>query len=141
MLPLIKSGQHLLAEKVSVKNAPLKRGEIIVFTHQGKQAIFIIKRVIGLPNETFKLSAGKILINGEVLEEPYLLENNKTTGGTLIKEGEEYTVPPDEYLVLGDNRAKSVDSREWGFAPKNMVLGRAVFVYKPLKEFKILLGH
>ncbi|MEK7451081.1 MAG: signal peptidase I, partial [Patescibacteria group bacterium] len=71
--------------------------------------------------------------NGKMLDESsYLKPTVKTYAGSFLKEGEEVTVPQGSFLAFGDNRPYSSDSREWGFVPKDFIIGESFFAYWPL---------
>ncbi len=116
-----------------------KRGDVIVF--QKKPYDKFIKRVIGLPGENVSIKDGKILINGTILQEPYLKDTMITTSGSfLIEGGEAKTIGQREYLALGDNRSNSHDSRsiDIGFVKEEWILGKVLLKYWPITEAKIL---
>ncbi len=99
-----------------------------------------IKRVIGLPGETVMVRDGKVFINNEPLEEPYLPPGLRTdcNGGRLC---ESYTVPPNTVVVMGDNRGNSQDSRSWNAEPGlplSQVVGRAWVSYWPQDRWGVI---
>ena len=141
MTPTVLNNEHLFTEKISPKIKPFTRGEIVVFKHPEDLDKLIIKRIIGTPNDFVKISQGKVYINRVPIQEPYLAPNTVTEGGNFFKANEEYLLPSGMYFVLGDNRGESTDSREWGYLPEEDLLGRPIFVYKPLDKFRLLLGH
>lgn len=129
MMPNFKNNEYYLVDRFYHKANSVQRGDVILFTrNQGSNGrpIENIKRVIGLPTETVQISNGHIYISDNLLPEPYLLPDTLTNTfmGALIKEGVSVTIPPDQYFVLGDNRRFSSDSREWGFLPKEDMLGK-----------------
>ncbi|MFZ5933043.1 MAG: signal peptidase I [Patescibacteria group bacterium] len=134
MDPNFPDGEYLLTDKVSYRFGEPKRGDVIVFKAPTNDGEEFIKRIIGLPSETVKLENSKIYINGKALEEPYIKSGVFTSGGSFLAEGKSVTVPEDEYLVLGDNRPHSSDSRAWGFVPKKKITGRAWLIYWPPKK-------
>ena len=71
MDPTVSNGSYFLAEKISWRSSSLKRGDIIVFKDPRMKDRDLVKRIIALPNEKIKISAGKVYINNEPLEEPY----------------------------------------------------------------------
>ena len=129
MLPTFQDKEQIIVEKVSIKYKPLERGEITVVRHPDNQQVFLIKRVIGLPGETIHFNEGDVFINGEILLEPYLNENTLTWGKTYIADGESITLNEDEYVMLGDNRDNSEDSRYWGFVPESHILGQPIITW------------
>lgn len=138
MLPNFEDKEQIIAEKISVKFKELERGEVIIFRHPQQVDKLLIKRVIGLPGESFKLEGGYVYINGEKLSEDYVKEPAVTESGQVIKGGVEYQVEDDSYIFLGDNREKSTDSRDWGAVTKDLVVGRAVLVYYPLEKIRLI---
>ncbi len=99
-----------------------------------------IKRVIGLPGETVLIRDGKVYVDGELLDEPYLPPNQRTdcgTGGLC----ESYVVPPNTVVVLGDNRGNSQDSRSWNAEPGlplDHIVGRAWVSYWPQDRWGVI---
>ena len=89
----------------------------------------IIKRVIGLPGETIEYNNGKLYINNKVVEDKY---NDGTTF-----DFKKVVLGEDEYFVLGDNRAVSIDSRRLGPIPKKDILGKAKLVIFPFNRFGV----
>ena len=132
MQPTLKQGYLLLVNKMAYKWGEPKRGDIIVFHHAGREDQDYIKRVIGLPGDHIEISGGVVTVNGTPLTEPYIKEMPRYT----LTE----TVPNDKLFVLGDNRNQSDDSHSWGFVDMEWVVGKALFIYWPLTEIKLLTG-
>lgn len=126
MLPNFHDGELLLTEKITGRFGSYHRGDVIVFRAPSAENLDYIKRIIGLPGETVRLKDGSIYINSEKLNEPY--EIQKTQGNVEI------TLPENEYLVLGDNRASSSDSRSFGPINQNAIRGRTWLVYWPITK-------
>ncbi|MCA1904294.1 MAG: signal peptidase I [Cyanobacteria bacterium KgW148] len=125
MEPTLLVNDRIMVEKISYRWRAPRRGEIIVFEPPFQGGKAYIKRVIGLPGEEVAIHNGQVLINGIPLQEPYILEPPHY-------EMPAYTIPPDCYWVMGDNRNNSNDSHVWGFLPKENIMGRAVFRFWPL---------
>jgi signal peptidase I len=138
MLPAFESGQRLLAEKVSIKLKDPNRGEVVIVRHPHEKELYVIKRIVGLPNETVLIKDGSVFINDEPLNEDYLNEGTVTKGRNLIKDNAPRVIPEGKYVVLGDNRMDSMDSRNWGFVEEGDIIGKAAIVYYPLKDFQII---
>ncbi len=132
MEPNFPDGEYLLSDKISYRLHEPKRGDVIVFKAPRTPDEEFIKRIIGLPGETVNLKDGKIVINGETVDEAYLDSSLYTLPGAFLQEDRRITVPDDNYLVFGDNRNHSSDSRAWGFVPKDNITGRAWVVYWPI---------
>jgi signal peptidase I len=136
--------QYVLVDKLTPRWAPYERGDIVVFdppdTFTGESDAPYIKRVIGLPGDRVDLQDGHVLVNGFQIDEPYVFrradgEANPTraTDGT-----DSWVVPESELFVLGDHRAVSADSRDFGPIEISHVLGRAVLRYWPIDAFGTL---
>lgn len=141
MIPNFIDGERLIAEKVSIKYKPLTRGEVVVFQDPNSTIRrLLIKRVVGLPGEAIKLSNGLVYINGEKLDEPYLDSNVPTNvlKNGLIKENEEYPIAQNTYILLGDNREQSTDSRYFGSVKKDSIIGRVFLIYYPINKIRLV---
>ncbi len=130
MLPTLEINDRLVIEKITYRFNPPERGDIVVFWPPdtlfppgGRRDAFI-KRVIGLPGETVEVKDGTVFINGNPLEENYISAEPEYTWGPE-------TIPPEQFLVLGDNRNSSYDSHSWGFVPGENIIGRAVVRFWP----------
>ncbi len=127
MEPTLNNGEIV----VLIKTSELKRGDLCGFAYSNK---ILIKRVIGLPGDTIFIDEdGTIYINGYALDEPYITE--KAFGECDIEFP--YTVPEEEYFLMGDQRATSIDSRSTviGCIPKDQIIGKLIFKVWPLEEF------
>lgn len=96
-----------------------------------------VKRIIGLPGDIVDIKNSKVYVNGEMINEPYLVNQN-ITNITSSNIKFPYTVPSNQYFVLGDNRQNSNDSRQWGTVPYENIIGKAMFVYFPISNIKKL---
>lgn len=134
MAPTLKVNDRVLVNKLSYDLHDVHRGDLIVFEsppNEGSQTKDLIKRVIGLPGETVESQDGHILIDGQVLREPYL-GPDVTTGPV-----EKITIPPDHLWVMGDNRPNSRDSRFFGAIPESLVIGRAFVRVWPVTAIRL----
>ncbi|MBI3405738.1 MAG: signal peptidase I [Acidobacteria bacterium] len=105
-----------------------KRQQIIIFHPPIPGQPDYVKRVIGMPGDSFEIRSGAIWINGRPLEEPYI----NGTPDPFVNLGP-VVVPPDHYFVMGDNRNNSSDSRVWGFLPRANIIGTPLFVYMSIE--------
>ena len=110
---------------------PPKRGEVIVFKFPLNPSRDFVKRVIGVPGDTVEIRGGKVLVNEEMLDEPYI-KSPDASGSDPV------TLEDKEYYVLGDNRRGSNDSRNWGPVPEENILGKVWIVYWPLSNLALL---
>jgi len=143
MNPYLQREQIVVVDRISRHFYPLHRSEVVVYSDiTDRSEKYKIKRLIGLPSDTIKISDGKIWVNSQELEERYLTEHVRTClpGSCIDHSPYEYSVPWDAYFVLGDNRENSIDSR-WcsdptlcdrtkvRYVPQNEVIGRVVFSF------------
>ena len=154
MKPTLIEGDRIFVERVSRFFATPKRGDVMVFyppfepLAQKPLAVFerltgffckdiaYIKRVIGLPGDKILIKPdfdGKyaVYINGKRLDEKYILDDYDYIPCSEKMYCGPFTVPKNNYFMLGDNRGNSQDSRFWGFLPKDRFVGRAVFLFWP----------
>jgi signal peptidase I len=135
MVPTLKTNDRVLVNKLSYKLHDIHRGDIVVFTKPPAETSDIkdlVKRVIGLPNETVEGRDGHIYINGKLLKEPYLPK-----GVTTSTFGPE-SIPSNSIWVMGDNRTYSRDSRYFGPILKSSVVGRVFVRIWPPTRLKFL---
>ena len=109
-----------------------ERGDIIIFRYPDDERQLFVKRIIGLPGETVTIEDAKVYIGEVLLEEPYLKDEWKFDNGDYS-----FEIPEGSYLVLGDNRNNSKDSRYWKntYVTEEKILGKAVFCYWPFERF------
>lgn len=131
MYPTFNDREYILTDKISYRKSSPQRGDVVVFHAPPPYDGDFIKRIIGLPGETVMVRDGFVYINQEKLEEEYLPSNFSTTEKSFLREGVIYTVPEDYYIVFGDNRDNSSDSREWGPVSVKAIVGKAWFRYWP----------
>jgi len=143
MAPNFATNDFLIVDKISYRLHDPARGDIIVFKYPYDLSVNYIKRVIGLPGETVRIADNKVTIinkdhpEGEVLQEPYLASTAFTALPSSSTKNE-FTVPDGNYFVLGDNRPGSSDSRDWGFLPKEDIIGPVDFQAFPLSQMKVI---
>jgi signal peptidase I len=133
MQPTLYEGEFVLVSKISYKFGPPMTGDIIVFHAPTEPGEDFVKRVIGTPGDTVKVSQGKVYVNDYRLDEPYIADVPNYEG--------EWVVPSGQLFVLGDNRNQSSDSHRWGFVPMDKVVGKALMIYWPFNQAAILEHH
>ena len=119
MEPRVHAGEIVLINTLAYRFGPLRRGDVIAFRHDAPTAETYIKRIVGLPGERVEVRDGVVTIDGRALEEPYVRFRDRRSAPTTL-------VPPHAYYVLGDNRADSDDSRNWGVLQQADVVGKAL---------------
>ena len=117
MSPGIEDGDRILVEPWSYLMGGANRGDVVVLRYPLDPEVDYIKRVIGLPGDRITMAAGRVWVNGSLLNEPYVDEADPSSYLSV-------QVESDHYFVLGDNRPRSSDSREFGQVPKDLVRGR-----------------
>ena len=133
MEPSLHNQELILVDKWTYLFRPPARGDVIVFMAPPHPDQDYIKRVIGLPGDVITIQNTTVIVDSVTLHESYVASYNQ---GNLYdyKHIRNMVVPPEDYFVLGDNRAGSSDSRDWGFVPKSNIIGRAALVYWPLQQ-------
>ena len=119
MDPTYPPGTHLYGTPIST---PLERGDVVLLD-DGK-VDYALKRIIGLPGETVQLWRGRVFINRQMLEEPYLPKHTYTYPMEQARRGAVFVLGEEEYVVLGDNRFYSADSRAYGPVRRNQIKRR-----------------
>jgi signal peptidase I len=124
MTPTLENDQFLVVNKLNYRFQEPQRGDIIVFRDPRNDGRKLIKRVMGLPGEVIEIRQGRILINEQLLDEPYIqIPGRYSQPPTPIPEG--------QYFVLGDNRNNSSDSHNWGTLSSDTIVGKAWLSYWP----------
>lgn len=132
----LKSGDVVILNKFIYGFKDVKRGEIISFNYADTK--YLIKRVIGLPGENVKIENNRVIIDGKILKENYI--DNITVNNFYLSSLGYDKIPDDMYLVLGDNRSNSMDSRnpKVGLVKKEDIIGRVKLRIWPIKSIKIV---
>jgi signal peptidase I len=133
MRPTLQSQERLVVNKFIYRFRSPERGEVLVFRYPKDPSRDFIKRVIAVPGDTIEIKDGRVFVNQQLMNEPYIL--SKTRGDYPLA-----TVPAGHIFVMGDNRNNSEDSRfaDVGFVPYELVKGKAVLVFWPMDQFKTL---
>ena len=134
MRDTIWEGDRLFGFRLSYKFSEPERGDIIIFKFPDDESQNYVKRIIGLPNDIVQIKGGRVYINGDELDEPYIKDY-------IFDDGETYTyiVPEGCYFMLGDNRNNSKDSRYWvnTFVKKEKIIAKVMFRYYSGEKSKI----
>lgn len=133
MEPNLHNAERILVDKWSYLFHPPERGDIIVFAAPPDPAVDYVKRIIAVPGDIITIHNTTVIVDDVTLNETYI-DPRRQGNPFLFKQINNVIVPQNEYFVLGDNRAQSSDSRDWGFVPRNNIVGRAVVVYWPWGE-------
>jgi signal peptidase I len=124
---------RIVANRLAFRFRSPRRGEVVVFQTPpateaacGRGGVFV-KRIVGLPGETISERSGRIFVNGQPLSEPYVDPRDRDSETRTFPR-----VPTDSYLLMGDNRSHSCDSRTWGAVPRANLIGPVLVRYWPL---------
>jgi signal peptidase I len=126
---------RVIANRLAYRFRDPHRGDIVVFNapataaQQCTEGGTYVKRIVGLPGEVVSERTGKVYIDGKALKEPYVDQQRRDS---MTKTWPR--VPPDDYFVMGDNRAASCDSRAWGPVPRKNLIGPVLLTYWPLNR-------
>lgn len=131
MEPTFYSGDYILTSRVTYKMRSPQRGDVVVFKSPRNPDIEYIKRVIGLPGDKVMIENGNILVNNKLIQENYISARTNLWEGGFVKEGAVLSIPSDEIFVMGDNRPRSSDSREFGPVTIDNIIGNVFFRYFP----------
>lgn len=129
-------------------------GDIVVFLSPAEPGLYVVKRIIGTPGDRIHLRNGVVYRNGVALDEPYVLHDQDHPADEYRNnfpalppsedygvypdwaasmeqyvQGDDLVVPPGRYFAMGDHRGVSLDSRYWGFIPRQNIIGRPMFIY------------
>jgi signal peptidase I len=127
MEPRVHAGELVLINTLAYRFGPVRRGDVIAFRHDAPTAETYIKRIVGLPGERVEVRNGAVTVDGHALTEPYVrFRDHRSTAVVLV--------PPHTYYVLGDNRAESDDSRNWGVLRDADIVGKALVGIWPPRQ-------
>lgn len=139
MYPNFEDREYVLTNLIGMRFQDPERGDVIVFQSPVEKDKDFIKRVMGLPGDTIMLQEGDVYINEKkVNQHNFLSDDVKTFPGAYLQDGQSLTLGPEEYVVMGDNRGNSSDSREWGVIKKSDIIGETMLVYWPPSEARII---
>jgi signal peptidase I len=133
MQPELKNEDRLFINKFAYHFESISRGDVVVFHYPLDPAKSYIKRVIGLPGDTLRIDEGHVYVNGNRIHEPYVPLRYQDDRSIP-----EMVVPPNEYFVMGDHRSISSDSRDFGPVARNLIYGKAAFVYWPADNMGVV---
>ena len=132
MIPTLMINDRIIVSKFNYYFSEPKRGDVVVFKYPKDQEKRFVKRLIAFGGETIETKNSKLYINGKETPENYL------PPGLRFADFGPFKVPPDSYFMMGDNRNNSDDSRVWGKMPKELMIGKAEFIYWPFDHLKKL---
>jgi signal peptidase I len=121
MEPNYWSGQIALANRLAYVAAAPQRGDVVaVRMRNGGRSFFLLKRIVGLPDESIGFAGGKVTVDGEALEEDYLVYDSLWNRAPVRCED-------NEYFVVGDNRSMPIEQHTLGRTTRSRIVGKVVF--------------
>jgi len=129
MLPVLEDEDRLFINEFAYRLGEIHRGDVVVFYYPHDISKSYIKRVIALPGDDLRIDHGAVWVNGKELVENYVplkYRDDRSLPDTVIPQG--------NYFVMGDHRTISSDSRDFGPVNRNLIYGRAAFVYWPMDQ-------
>lgn len=132
MEPTFEDGHYLIVDQVSYRFKTPERGSVLIFKYPVDPQKYFIKRVIGLPGDTVQIEEGIVTIINTEYPEGFKLKEDHIT--LTKKDTFTKTVGENEYFVMGDNRAGSLDSRYWGNLQEKYIIGRPLVRLLPIQE-------
>lgn len=133
MQPELRDQDRLFINKFAYHFENITRGDVVVFHYPRDPSKSYIKRVIALPGDTLRIVDGQVFVNNKAVAEPYVPERYRDDRSLP-----EVMIPPSEYFVMGDHRSISSDSRDFGPVPRNLIYGKAAFVYWPADNMGVV---
>jgi signal peptidase I len=136
---MARFSDRVLANRVIYHFRSPHRGDVIVFDTPPEAAVkcgaggTYVKRLVGLPGETWEERNGYVYIDGKRLNEPYVHDTRRDTRTLPAR-----TIPPGHYFFMGDNRSQSCDSRDWGTVPRANIIGEVFAVYWPPQRIRLM---
>jgi signal peptidase I len=133
MLPTLQDEDRLFINKIAYRVGEIHRGDIVVFLYPRDHTKSYIKRVVALAGDEVRIDHGRVFVNGKPLKEDYV-PRRFSDERSLPDE----IVPPNEYFVLGDHRSVASDSRDFGPVERDLIYGKAAFVYWPMDQMGVV---
>ena len=131
--PELSDQDRLFIDKFFFRFEKINRGDVVVFHYPRDPEKSYIKRVIGLPGDSIFIDHGRVWINGEPRDEVYVPRRYRDTRSMA-----EMIVPAGEYFVMGDHRSISSDSRDFGPVDRDLIYGKATFIYWPADNMGVV---
>lgn len=119
MHPVLRDRQRVRVSRRAFKHSEPARWDIVLFEHPERERFWETKRIVGLPGEDVQLIDGRLQIDGVETEDPFIYGGQPRMNRT-------WAIREDEYVVMGDNRKRSTDSRTFGPVPRGNILGKVI---------------
>ena len=136
MSPNFSNGDYVLTDELTYHLRPPERGEVVVFHDPQDYSTYFIKRIIGLPGERVTIKNNAITVYNDSHPQGLALGESYLPSGLVTSGTYDYTLSTSTYLMLGDNRPFSYDSRSWGPLPASDIVGLVRFRLWPINELQ-----
>ena len=133
MLPRLVDQDRLFINKFVYHFEAIEPGDVVVFHYPRDPQKSYIKRIIAVPGDRLRIDRGRVYVNGKLLSEPYIPEEYRDTRSL-----DAMVIPSGEYYVMGDHRSISSDSREFGPVKRDLIYGKAAFIYWPTQDVGVV---
>ncbi len=128
MSPNFRHGDYLLANSLAYVSSVPRRGDVVVLRTPFDSGKEYVKRIIGLPGEHLRIEGERVIIDGRMLDEPYV----DAVSEKPVTPGNQWILEDGQYFVMGDNRQVSMDSRYFWPVDRSFIRGKVWFRYWPL---------
>jgi signal peptidase I len=133
MMPRLGDQDRLFINKFVYHFESIHQGDVVVFHYPRDPQKSYIKRVIAVPGDELRIDDGRTYVNGRLLAEPYVPRKFHDS-----RSQDAIVIPPDQYFVMGDHRSISSDSRDFGPVSRELIYGKAAFVYWPAEDMGVI---
>jgi len=133
MQPGLRDQDRLFIDKFFFRFEKINHGDVVVFHYPRDPEKSYIKRVIALPGDSIYIDHGRVYVNNQPLDEEYVPRRYRDSRSMA-----DLVVPPDQYFVMGDHRSISSDSRDFGPVERELIYGKATFIYWPADSVGIV---
>jgi signal peptidase I len=133
MQPELRDQDRLFINKFAYRFESISRGDVVVFFYPRDPEKSYIKRVIALPGDTMRIDEGRVYVNGQRVEETYVPRRYRDS-----RSMPEIVIPQANYFVMGDHRSISSDSRDFGPVDRQLIYGKAAFIYWPADNMGLI---
>lgn len=133
MLPMLEDQDRLFINKIAYRVGDIHQGDVVVFQYPRDHTKSYIKRVVALPGDLLRIDHGRVYVNGKRLPEPYVPARYSDD-----RSQPDMMLPPHHYFLMGDHRSISSDSRDFGPVDRDLIYGKAAFVYWPFEQLGVV---